>query len=36
MTKDEMIGRPGQLSEHEFDQTLGDGEGKGNLAYCSP
>ena len=36
MTKDEMIGRHGQLSEHEFDQTLGDGEGQGNLAYCSP
>ena len=31
-----MIGRYHQLSEHEFDQTLGDGEGQVNLAYCSP
>ena len=36
MTEDEMIGRYHQLSEHEFDQTLGDGEGQVNLAYCSP
>ena len=31
MTEDEMIGRYHQLSEHEFDQTLGDGEGQVNL-----
>ena len=24
-----------QLNEHEFEQTLGDSEGQGNLAYCS-
>ena len=25
-----------QLNGHEFEQTLGDGEGQGNLACCSP
>ena len=25
-----------QLHEHEFEQTLGDGEGQGILACCSP
>ena len=25
-----------QLSEHEFEQALGYGEGQGSLAYCSP
>ncbi|XDA88046.1 hypothetical protein R6Z07F_017711 [Ovis aries] len=25
-----------QLSGHEFEQTLGDSEGQGSLAYCSP
>ena len=25
-----------QLSRHEFDQTLGEGEGQGSLACCSP
>ena len=25
-----------QLSGHEFEQTLGDNEGQGNLACCSP
>ena len=25
-----------QIPSHEFEQTLGDGEGKGRLAYCSP
>ena len=24
-----------QLNGHEFEQTLGDGEGQGNLACCS-
>ena len=24
------------LNGHEFEQSPGDGEGKGNLAYCSP
>ena len=25
-----------QLKEHEFEQTLGDGEGQGILVCCSP
>ena len=25
-----------QLNEHEFEQTLGVGEGQGSLLYCSP
>ena len=25
-----------QLNEHEFEQGLGDGEGKGCLVCCSP
>ena len=24
------------LNGHKFEQTLGDGEGEGNLACCSP
>ena len=35
-TNDEMVGRPHWLSGHEFEQTLGDGEGQGSLACCSP
>ena len=31
----EMAGWRYQLNRHEFDQTLGDGEGQGSLAYCS-
>ena len=31
-----MVGMHHQLSEHEFDQTLGDGEGQGSLACHSP
>ena len=36
MTEDEMIGWHHQLNGHEFEQTLGDGEGQGSLACCSP
>ena len=36
MTADEMAGWHHRLSEHEFEQTPGDGEGQGSLAYCSP
>ena len=36
MTEDEMIGWPHRLNGHEFEQTLGDSEGQGSLAYCSP
>ena len=31
MAEDEMI----KLNGHEFEQALGDGEGKGSLACCS-
>ena len=31
-----MIGWHHWLSGHEFEQTLGDGEGQGSLACCSP
>ena len=35
-TEDEMVGWHHQLNEHEFEQALGDGEGQGSLACCSP
>ena len=28
--------RRGQLDGHEFEQTPGDGEGRGSLVRCSP
>ena len=31
-----MVGWHHQLSGHEFEQTLGDSEGQGSLACCSP
>ena len=31
-----MIGWHYQLSGHAFEQTLGNGEGQGSLACCSP
>ena len=31
-----MVGGHHQLSGHEFEQTLGDGEGQGSLVCCSP
>ena len=31
MTEDEMVGWHHQLHGHEFEQTLGDGEGQGSL-----
>ena len=31
-----MVGWHHRLSGHEFEQTLGDGEGQGSLACCSP
>ena len=34
-TEDEMAGWYHQLNGHEFEQTLGDGEGQGNLVCCS-
>ena len=33
--EDEMVGWHHQFNGHEFEQSSGDGEGKGNLAYCS-
>ena len=35
-TLDEMAGWHHQLHGHEFEQALGDGEGQGSLACCSP
>ena len=35
-TEDKMIGCYHQLNGYEFEQTLGDGEGQGILACCSP
>ena len=32
----EMVGLHHQLNRHEFKQALGDGEGQGSLARCSP
>ena len=36
MTEDEMVGWYHQLSGHEFEQALGDGEGQESLVSCSP
>ena len=36
MTEDEMVGWRHQLNGHEFEQTLGDGEGQRSLVCCSP
>ena len=36
MTEDKMVGWHHSLNEHEFEQALGDGEGLGSLACCSP
>ena len=35
-TEDEMVGGHHQLNGHEFERTLGDSEGQGSLACCSP
>ena len=36
MTEDEMVGWHHRITGHEFEQTLGDGEGQGSLACYSP
>ena len=36
MTEDEMVGWHHRLNGHEFEQALGDDEGQGSLACCSP
>ena len=35
MTEDEIVGWHHQLTGHEFEQALGDGEGQGGLVRCS-
>ena len=35
MTEDEMAGWHHQLNGHEFEQSLGVGDGQGSLACCS-
>ena len=34
--QDEMAGWHHRRNGHEFEQTLGDGEGQGSLVCCSP
>ena len=36
MTEDEMVVFLHQLNGHEFEQTLGNGEGQGKLVCCGP
>ena len=36
VTEDEMVEWHHWLNGNEFEQTLGDGEGQGSLACCSP
>ena len=36
MTKDETVGWHHRLDEHEFEQALGVGDGRGSLECCSP
>ena len=36
MTEDDIVGWYHWLNGHEFEQTLGDGEGQGSLTSCSP
>ena len=36
VTEDEMVGWHHPLNGHEFEQTPGDSEGQGSLAYCCP
>ena len=36
VTEDKMVGWHHLLNGHEFEQILGDGEGQGSLACCSP
>ena len=36
MTEDKIIGWHHRFNGHEFEEALGDGEGQGGLACCSP
>ena len=35
MREDEMVGWHHRFNGHEFEKTLGDGEGQGSLTCCS-
>ena len=35
-TEDEMVGWHHRLNGHEFEQTLGDSDGQGDLVCCGP
>ena len=34
-TENEMVGWHHRVNGHEFEQTLGGGEGQGSLGFCS-
>ena len=36
MTEDDMVGWHHRLDGHEFERSLGVGDGQGSLACCSP
>ena len=36
VAEDEIVGWHHWLNGHEFEQTPGNGQGQGSLAYCSP
>ena len=36
MTEDEMVAWHHRVNGHEFEQALGDHDGQGSLACCSP
>ena len=36
VTEDEMVGWHHWLNRHELEQILGDSDGQGSLACCSP
>ena len=36
MREDEMVRWHHRLNGHEFERTLGDGEGQGSLVCCRP
>ena len=36
MTEDEMVGQHHRLKGREFEHTLGDSQGQGSLACCTP
>ena len=36
MAEDEIFGWHHQVGGHEFEQTPGNNEGQGRLAYCRP